>query len=503
MSNAPPPRTTRDVVEDVTLLVRTRHPVVRIETADEAFALDVIRRVARALGLPLLAWNVADGMTSLDPPGRKPIDRTGAVVGALNHLRAEKPTALTVLLGAGRFLQDAIAARLLRQVAEESAGRLATVFLIDPEGFELPTELAPVTVPCELGLPGADELRALVAESLEALRKVRPITVDVSDEDAARFVDHLRGLTRLEARRLVSRCLLDDDRLTREDLDKVVREKRERLQETGVVEFIGTDEGAPVGGMENLSRWLTLRKSALAPEARAFGLDAPRGLLLLGVQGCGKSLAARATAQLWSLPLLRLDVGALYDKYIGETERQLRQALSVATAMAPCVLWIDEIEKAFGAQGGNDGGVSSRMFGALLTWLQDHREPVFVVGTANDISALPPELMRKGRFDEIFFVDLPDAEARAQIASIHLKRRKRDPAGFDLAAIATACEGFSGAEIEQAVVSGLYRAFAEKRELTTADVLDEAKRTRPLSVTAAERIEALRAWAKTRCVPAD
>ena len=503
MNDAPPVRSTRDVVEDVTLLVRTRHPIVRIETADEAFAIDVIRRVARSLALPLLSWNVADGLVSLDPPGRKPIDRTSAVVGALNHLRAEKPAALTALLGAGRFLQDAIVARLLRQVTEESSGRMATVFLIDPEGSDLPSELAPVTVPCELGLPSADELRALVSDTLESLRKARPITVDLSDEDAARLVDHLRGLTRIEARRLVSRCLLDDDRLTRDDIARVVREKRERLQETGVVEFISTEEAAPVGGMENLSRWLTVRKSSLAPEARAFGLDAPRGLLLLGVQGCGKSLAARAAAQLWSLPLLRLDVGALYNKYIGETERQLRQALGVATAMAPCILWIDEIEKAFGAQGGNDGGVSSRMFGALLTWLQDHKEPVFVVGTANDISSLPPELMRKGRFDEIFFVDLPDAEARSAIAAIHLRRRKRDPAGFDLAAISAACEGFSGAEIEQAVVSGLYRAFGEKRELKTEDVLEEARRTRPLGVVAAERIAALRAWAKDRCVPAD
>jgi ATPase family associated with various cellular activities (AAA) len=503
MSRATPPRTTRDVVEDLTLLVRTRHPVVTIETADEAFALDALRRVARTLGLPLLAWNVADGLTSLDPPARKPIDRTSAVVGALNHLRSERFVGLTVLLGAGRFLQDAIAARLLRQVAEEASGRMATVVLVDPEGFELPSELAPVTVPCELGLPGVEELRALVAESVEGLRKIRPVQVEVTDAEAARFVDHLRGLTRHEARRLISRCLLDDDRLTRDDLDKVVREKRERLQETGVVEFIATGESAPVGGMENLSRWLEVRKSALTPEARAFGLDAPKGILLLGVQGCGKSLAARATAELWSLPLLRLDVGALYNKFVGETERQLRQALSVATAMAPCVLWIDEIEKAFGASGGNDGGVSSRMFGALLTWLQDHREPVFVVGTANDISSLPPELMRKGRFDEIFFVDLPDAEARAQIASIHLRRRKRDPAAFDLATIAAACEGFSGAEIEQAVVSGLYRAFADKRALATQDVVDEAKRTKPLGVVAAERINALRAWAATRCVPAD
>jgi SpoVK/Ycf46/Vps4 family AAA+-type ATPase len=225
-------------------------------------------------------------------------------------------------------------------------------------------------------------------------------------------------------------------------------------------------------------------------------------VLLLGVQGCGKSLCPRALASSWELPLLRLDVGRLYDRFIGESERKLRQALVVASSMAPCVLWIDEIEKAFGGVGGNDGGVSQRMFGALLTWLQEHKDPVFVVGTANDITRLPPELLRKGRFDEIFFVDLPSAAEREAIVGIHLKRRGRDPAGFALGAVAAATEGFSGAELEQCLLAALYTAFGAGRALTTEDLVTEARGTRPLGVVAAERIDALRAWARDRCVPA-
>ena len=234
-------------------------------------------------------------------------------------------------------------------------------------------------------------------------------------------------------------------------------------------------------------------------------VEAPRGVLMLGVQGAGKSMCAKAIATTWHRPLLRMDVGALYDRYVGESERRLRDALAQAEAMAPIVLWIDEIEKAFAsaASQSTDGGLSKRMFGTLLTWMQEHQQPVFLVATANDIEALPPELLRKGRFDEIFFVDLPERETRAQIFAIHLNKRKRDPVHFDLEALADSSAGFSGAEIEQAVISGLHDAFAKHSELGTEHVLRALRNSPPLSVTMAERVEALRAWANGRCVPAD
>jgi SpoVK/Ycf46/Vps4 family AAA+-type ATPase len=332
----------------------------------------------------------------------------------------------------------------------------------------------------------------------------------MSHKQMAQFLSNLRGLTRMEISQVLADAILGEGKITSADISRAMKAKRQRLRQTGVLDYIPPPEVAPeVGGMDNLRTWLARRADAWTPEARQFGLEAPKGILMLGVQGCGKSLMARYVAAFWKMPLVRMDVGALYDKYIGETERHLRTAFKVAAAMSPCVLWIDEIEKAFasanvGADGAkSDGGLSQRMFGMLLTWMQDRPAPAFIVATANDVTALPPELMRKGRFDEIFFVDLPDAEARKTIFSLHLSKRNRDPGRFDLPAMVNASEGFSGSEIEQAVVAAMYSAFAAKRDLTNEDLIGELSSTRPLSVVMAEKVQALRAWAKDRCVPAD
>jgi len=257
--------------------------------------------------------------------------------------------------------------------------------------------------------------------------------------------------------------------------------------------------------MKRLKKWLNQRKDAFGSKATEFGLDAPRGVLMLGVQGAGKSLCAKAIATAWHQPLLKMDPGALYASFIGESERNLRDALRQTEMMSPVVLWIDEIEKAFASAASRsaDGGLSQRMFGTLLTWLQEHEAPVFVVATANDIGALPPELLRKGRFDEIFFVDLPNHDVRKEIFAIHLKKRKREPEKFDLGALAEASEGYSGSEIEQAVVSGLHEAYSGKSSLSTDRILSALRNSPPISVTLAESVQYLRAWAEGRCVPAD
>ena len=332
------------------------------------------------------------------------------------------------------------------------------------------------------------------------------VSSSVARKDIEQMAQTLRGLTKGEAARVVAAAVYDDNALTPRDLPRMVEYKRNLLKSTGCLEAIAVNVSVDeIGGLDNLKGWLAKRRGASSAAARDYGLDPPRGILLLGVQGCGKSLAAKAVAADWQIPLLRLDPGVLYQKYIGESETRLREALAQAQAMAPVVLWIDEIEKAFAsaASTSSDGGLSQRMFGTLLSWMQDHRHPIFIVATANDIDALPPELMRKGRFDEVFFVDLPDAAARRKILEIHLRRRKRDPARFGLDRVAAATEGFSGAELEQLIVSGMYTAFAKSEELADSHLLAEHGTTKPLATLMRERIVDLRAWAKDRCVPAD
>jgi SpoVK/Ycf46/Vps4 family AAA+-type ATPase len=314
----------------------------------------------------------------------------------------------------------------------------------------------------------------------------------------------LAGMSAEDVRRLVRRALEGDGAITHEDVPRLVRLKHEATVAAGVLTLeIDTTSFADVGGLKALRRWLELRRKPFLDGQP--GLDRPKGIMLLGVQGSGKSLAAKAVAGVWGVPLLRLDFGTLYNKFFGETERNLRDSLAAAESMAPCVLWIDEIEKGIAgdAGGGSDGGVSRRVLGTLLTWLAERRSAVFIVATANDIESLPPELVRKGRLDEIFFVDLPDAPTRAEIFSIHLRKRKLDEKKFGLEALAQAADGFSGAEIEQAIVAALYESLAGGAPVSTSLILEEIARTRPLSVTMAERISHLRAWAVNRTARAD
>jgi SpoVK/Ycf46/Vps4 family AAA+-type ATPase len=313
-------------------------------------------------------------------------------------------------------------------------------------------------------------------------------------------------LTRRQAERIISDAITIDQKFADTDINKVIAEKRRMVARDGLLEYIQTplhlDE---IGGMNRLKEWLKMRKDAHSSHAAEFGIEPPRGVLMLGVQGAGKSLCAKAIATAWQQPLLRLDPGVLYASYIGESERNLRQALIQTEMMSPVILWIDEIEKAFASAASRsaDGGLSQRMFGTLLTWLQERKAPVFVVATANDIGALPPELLRKGRFDEIFFVDLPSEETRKQIFAIHLKKRDRDPDNFDLDKLAEKSEGYSGSEIEQAIISALHIAYGKNKQLTTELIAESIKMSPPLSVTMAEHVESLRLWAKGRCVQAE
>jgi SpoVK/Ycf46/Vps4 family AAA+-type ATPase len=428
------------------------------------------------------------------------------LITALNYLRQATQPAIYLFKDLGAFCKEPQVARLLRELYYSPDSRLWTLVMVD--GTSLPPDARRLTVPFEIGWPDEEELADLVRETYRQIKRESLVEVQskLTKREMEQLVQTLRGLTTDEARRIVAGAIHEDNILDSADLSRVIEAKRNRLGTMGCLESIAVDVGPEeIGGLKNLKRWLNVRRGGFSAKARDFGLDPPRGILLLGVQGCGKSLCAKVVASAWRMPLLRMDPGVLYQKFIGESEARLREALTQAESMSPVILWIDEIEKAFASAGAEsaDGGLSQRMFGTLLSWMQDHRQPIFLIATANNIQQLPPVLMRKGRFDEIFFVDLPEKEDRESIFAIHLRKRKREKSEFDLAALVEASEGYSGAEIEQAVVSGLYAAFADDAPCETEHILGAIRASQPLSIVLRERVELLRAWAKGRCVPAD
>jgi hypothetical protein len=383
---------------------------------------------------------------------------------------------------------------------------VGTVLVFISHSIRMPPELEPYSARFELKLPTAESRRAIVERTIEAYRAECPDREPRIDAKAMELlVRNLGGLSHAETERLARNAVFDDGAVDADDIPAVMRAKYELLNAGGVLAYeYDTARFADVAGFGRLKQWLSQRRAAFGSEPPP-GLDPPKGVLLLGVQGCGKSLAAKATAGALGLPLLRLDFGTLYNKYHGETERNLRESLAQADLMGPCVLWLDEIEKGIGSGRGSDGdsGTSQRVLATLLTWMAERRSGVLLVATANDIDALPPELIRKGRFDEIFFVDLPDPRRRAEIIAIHLRKRGLAPEHFELGQLAIASDGFSGAEIEQGIVAALYAAHAAGAPLNPAQIVTEFERTRPLSVLMRERIEGLRAWARSRTVPAD
>jgi hypothetical protein len=503
-----------DPSAELELLVRSRYPLLVIESFEEERVEALLQRLAARMRIPLGVWTLSEGLRHAG---------TGSVVyetrepaAALTNLAGLDGDGLWLFKGLQKHFEQADVLRLLQDfctpaqgASRPGAGNRALVLTGAP--LPLPAELERLAARFRLELPGPAELTELARDVAARLQSERKIRFDITKGDFRRLVDGLRGFTLFEAERALSRAILDDDALTKDDIVRLASIKQERVGQDGILELVPAETGGagggfgPVGGLAGLRSWIAKRARALTPEARAFGVAPPRGLVLLGVQGCGKTMAARAIAGEWSLPLLRLEPGRLYDRYVGESEKSLDRAIQVAERMAPCVLLVDEIEKGFASAGSSDadGGLSRRLFGRLLGWLQDREAPVFIVATCNAVAELPPELMRKGRFDEIFFLDLPGPADRAAVFGVQLSRRRRDPAAFDLAALAAASDGFSGAEIEQAVVSGLMSAFSRGGAFGTDTLLDECRATVPLSVTRREEIEALRAWAHGRAVRAN
>ena len=487
---------------DLELVVNSRVAIIAIDTREETRIVELFRRIVAGKGIALYQWAATEGLRRLDGGQhgaqrlyQKPVD-------ALAHIRSLSIEGIFLLLDLHPYLDEPINIRLMREIAQSHNRIAKTLVLISP-CLTLPDELTHHCAHFDLSVPTAADLSDMVAEEA-ALWSVQNQgrSVKAHSKALASLTGNLAGLTLTDARRLVRNAIYDDGVIDDSDLTGLMQEKYKLLDQGGVLSFeLDTVKLTDVAGLENLKRWLATRKQVFITDQAPKGLDKPKGLLLLGVQGGGKSLAAKAVAGAWNVPLLRLDFATLYNKFYGETERNLRESLKTAGSMAPCVLWIDEIEKGL-ATDQDSGGPSTRILGTLLTWMAERKEKVFLVATANDIESLPPELLRKGRFDEIFFVDLPTEVVRKAIFRIHLAKRDCDPAGFDLDELAGKSAGFTGAEIEQAVVSALYSAHAQEVKLETGQILEEIKRTRPLSVLMAEKIDYLRAWAAERTVPA-
>ena len=492
-------------LQDLTSLIRANTALIVIETPDEGRVVDLFMHVLMHVWRPLFRWSITEGLRRVDLHGEdQPLSPPDATT-TLRTIRTMDQRGIHLLLDFHPYLGYATTQRMVRELIDRRDCKEHTLVLVGAK-IELPEDLEHLAVRFSLRLPDEKVLLKLVQdEAALYMREHGGKRVEVDQDALKMIVRNLRGVSMMEARRLARHLIFRDGVISANDLPELAKLKFELLNKSGHLHFeYDTARFADVAGLTRLKAWVNQRRAAYANEALPVGLDPPKGILLLGVQGCGKSLAAKAVAGGFGVPLVRLDFGTLYNKFHGETEKNLRDALSSAEQIAPCVLWIDELEKGLAASGSSeDGGVSRRVLGYFLTWMAERKSRVFLVATANAVHDLPPELLRKGRFDEIFFVDLPNHAARAEIFRLHLAKREVDWEGFSLDALAGAADGFSGAEIEQAVVSGLYSAHAAETPLDEPRLLAELAATRPLSVLMAEQVNGLREWARTRTVPAD
>jgi SpoVK/Ycf46/Vps4 family AAA+-type ATPase len=480
-------------------LIRARYPIIYVVSWEEKRVEQAIAAICLARNKKMLQWTVTQGIVQ---NSNNRDDATRDPLAALDHVMASRDQAVYLFKDLHPFLHDTALVRRLRDLTYALKTSYKTIVMLSPV-LRLPPELEKEITVVDYALPTLKDLDELLEGIIQSVKANPQITTEMTEEEREQVLQAALGLTGTEAENVFAKSLVEKHRF---DVHVILSEKEQIIRKSAILEYYPASEAfADVGGLDLLKDWMSKRTIAFTEKARDFGLPAPKGILMLGVQGCGKSLSARAIASLWNLPLLRLDVGKIFGGIVGQSEENIRKAIRIAESTAPNVVWIDELEKGFSgtqSSGISDGGTTARVFSTFLTWLADKTAPCFVVATANDVSALPPELLRKGRFDEIFFVDLPGESERAEIFEIHLKKRKRDPLLFDLHRLAEAAHGYSGAEIEQAVVSALFDAFDLGRELTTEDILKVVRESIPLSQTMKEKIDILREWSETRARPA-
>ena len=490
------------LVKRLDLMIRARYSLLYIVGVEEEPIEAVIAQVALQVtpARRVLRWDLVRGWED-NGSGK------GSVMAALDRIGKTAVEEYTIFLL--RDLHPALkypytdknapVVRELRNLTRELKRSKKTIILTS-HALELPEELKEEVTVIDFPLPNVQEIDSLISHVVE-----KPQQLQVSGLAREQLVKACQGLSRARIGRVLAKALAAKQQINESDIDGVLEEKQQAIRQTGILEFFNSRESLKsVGGLENLKQWVKMRQDAFTDEARRYGIPNPKGVLLVGIQGTGKSLSAKTIASEWRLPLLRLDTGRLFGGIVGESESRVRQMIQLAEAIAPCVLWIDEIDKAFGniiSGGDGDSGTSRRVFGSLITWMQEKTSPVFIVATANNVRILPAELLRKGRFDEIFFLNLPSESERQDIFKVHLQRlRPTRLREFDLGVLAKRAENFSGAEIEQVVIDGLYRAFGtfvngQRRDLMTEDILRSIEDTVPLAAIARSQIEDLKRWA--------
>lgn len=478
-----------DLDRELDTCLRARVTLVVLVTAEEERAIEIVKRVCDRANRSCLTWDVAEAFQFLINKGG-PLPTAKDPVSALDQIeKYAVDEAVFVLKDFHECWGSSGIKRKLRNTAQRLKFTRKSIIVTTPSS-KVPDELRDEMEIIEIPPPGTDELKVV----LDRLTKTPGVKVQLTPLGGEKLIQAAKGLTASQSRRVLAKAIVMDGILDDRSIDLVTQEKKQIIRESEALEFYAaTATPEDVGGLGVLKQWLRLRERAFTHEAREYGLPTPKGIALIGIPGSGKSLTAKMVSNLWRLPLLRLDAGALFGSLVGESEERTRRALRITETIAPCVLWVDEMEKAF-AFGYGDAGTSQRVFSAILTWMQEKTAPVFVVATANNIADLPPELLRKGRFDEIFFLDLPTLEERKEIISLHLHKRRRLPQDYDVERLAVEAEGYTGAEIEQALVDAMYEAFNEKREFTTDDISRAFKRQISLSVSQREVIEALRNW---------
>ncbi|MBX3113005.1 MAG: AAA family ATPase [Fimbriimonadaceae bacterium] len=491
-----------DATREIEVLIRAKYPILFISSWEERRVEDAIRKVCEKLNRQVHTWSVTQGMQPAVRRASGPV-KASSLPGELEALaQIHESAEFTVFLlkDFHPYMKDTRVIRLLRDLAARLRGKAQTLIMVAPQ-LVLPVELEKDVTVLDFPLPEQDDISRQLDSVIAAMKDVPNVDVSLPDDLRESIVRSAQGLTADEIESALARSLVEEKKLT---VDKIIEEKKQIVSKTGMLEFYPSSSSMKdVGGHDLLKDWLVKRSKSFTDAARDYGIPFPKGILIIGVQGCGKSLVAKAVASAYNLPMLKMDVGRIFGSLVGQSEQNMRRAIKIAESLAPCVLWIDELEKGFAGMGSgvSDSGTTARVFSTFLTWMQEKTKPVFLIATGNNVQQLPPELMRKGRFDEIFFVDLPDTKEREEIFRIHLSKRKRDPKKFKVAELAKVTAGFSGAEIEQLVVGALNHAFFADREVTFKDIKEEAETQVPLSRMMSEDITALREWATLRARP--
>ena len=486
---------TKNSAKDIETLIRARYPLIYVVSFEEQRVLANLKKVTATRSKKLLCWSITVGLEMEDGSF---LTELKDPLKILEYIQQSDINGIFVLRDFHHYLNDPVVVRKLRDAGHNLKITMKNIIFLSPL-LKVPTELEKEIAVVDYELPGKEELIEIIDQIAVSISAPEALETLKDFEFKNKVTEAALGLTAEEAENVFAKSVVEKGQF---DINIILSEKEQIIRKSGVLEYYHANEKMKeVGGLDELKKWLTKRGKAFSPKAREFGLPEPRGILLLGIPGCGKSLTAKAISGLWQLPLLKLDVGKVFSSFVGSSEENVRRAIQTAESIAPSILWLDEIEKGFsgiGSSGQTDGGTTARVFGTFLTWLQEKKTAVFVVATSNNVSSLPPELLRKGRFDEIFYVDLPSKEERKEIFKIHLEKRKRRLAQYDIETLATSTAGFSGSEIEEIIVSALYDAYDCDRELTDADLKNTIKSMIPLSQTMEEQINSIREWAKLR-----